>query len=258
MQELIDKLSSVCWQAADAIMNYYTQDIPADIKSDGSPLTKADIAAHEIITRALDQLTPKIDIVSEEAIQETDASTLGKQFWLVDPLDGTKEFISKNGEFTINIALIEDNKPILGFVCCPAFETLYVGQVGSGSYKISRDGVRTNLKVSAVDNEGLIVVGSRSHGNKKVMDEFLAEKKVKNFIATGSSLKFCKIAEGDAHYYPRLGRTMEWDTAAGHAVLLAAGGEVNTVNDEPLSYGKPGLDNPHFVASTMLQEYETA
>lgn len=257
MDRLIPELTALCWQASDAIMSFYDEDYDYDQKSDGSPLTRADIAAHNIIIDKLKELTPEIPIISEESEHKIDATSL-EAFWLVDPLDGTKEFINKNGEFTVNIALIKNKQPILGFVCCPALNTLYVGKVHSGAYKQQRGKEQENIRVSNPGHDGLVVVGSRSHNDPKAMAQFLKGERIKSFIATGSSLKFCRVAEGGAHLYPRLGRTMEWDTAAGHAVLLAAGGIVNRVDGDALTYGKRGLDNPHFIACVSERQKEVA
>lgn len=245
---LLEDCIKTAWLAGDVIMGFYKGEISSEHKGDGSPITKADLAAHHIIVNALSKLTPEILIISEES--ETKASPTGEFFWLVDPLDGTKEFINKNGEFTVNIALIQNGTPILGVVYAPALEQMYVGNVySSKAYKYFRDSRNQNIKISNGSVAGNIVVGSRSHNDEEKMSAFLKDEKIKSFVGCGSSLKFCLIAEGKAQLYPRLGRTMEWDTAAGHAVLLAAGGSVKTLEGVPLVYGKDGLDNPHFVAS---------
>ncbi|KGP64006.1 hypothetical protein EP47_03530 [Legionella norrlandica] len=292
MQDIISKLVEVCWQAADAIMACYDDDFNYTPKKDGSPLTKADLASHHIIVKALSALTPNIKIISEESSQlirtkviinppistsliagstnlrislegegvlsdlkpEQLHDELDNEFWLVDPLDGTKEFIKKNGEFTINIALVREQNPILGLVCCPAFNEIYIGHVGHVCYKQKRHSEQITLKLEPHQPEEYIVIGSRSHGNQKEMGDFLKDKKVKEFLTVGSSLKFCRIAEGKAHLYPRFGRTMEWDTAAGHAVLMSAGGEVKELDGKPLYYGKARLENPHFLASFKCAE----
>lgn len=234
--------------AGDTIMGFYDGEIASEHKGDGSPITQADLAAHNIIVNTLSKLTPEISIISEES--EDKKLPDGEFFWLVDPLDGTKEFINKNGEFTVNIALIQNGMPILGVVYAPALDQMYIGNVPSNeAYKDHGDSGKNNIKVSYGSIEGSIVVGSRSHNDEEKMSAFLKGEKIKSFVGCGSSLKFCLIAEGKAQLYPRLGRTMEWDTAAGHAVLLAAGGSVKTLEGAPLVYGKNGLDNPHFIAS---------
>nr|WP_282595728.1 3'(2'),5'-bisphosphate nucleotidase CysQ [Legionella pneumophila] len=241
-------MTEVCWQAADAIMECYYEDFDYAKKKDGSPLTKADLASHHIIATALAVLTPNIQVISEESGELIDADELDHEFWLVDPLDGTKEFIKRSDEFTVNIALVRNKEPILGLVCCPALDEIYVGQAGYGSYKKKRYGKQIELKIEPHQPEEYVIISSRSHGNQEAMDEFLKGVKVKEFLSAGSSLKFCRVAEGKAHLYPRLGRTMEWDTAAGHAILSSAGGEVRKLDNQMLYYGKSGLENPHFLA----------
>ncbi len=171
-----------------------------------------------------------------------------EQFWLVDPLDGTKEFVSRNGEFTVNIALIENGLPVLGVVLAPALGRLYAGADGVGAFVMGATGNRVGSKVREVPSDGLVVVSSRSHGDAEALERFLAGRKVASSVNAGSSLKFCLVADGVADFYPRFGRTMEWDTAAGHAVLRAAGGRVTDLHGNELVYGKPGFENPHFVA----------
>jgi 3'(2'), 5'-bisphosphate nucleotidase len=171
----------------------------------------------------------------------------GNRFWLVDPLDGTREFISRNGEFTVNIALIEDGRPLLGVVHIPALDTTYGGIV-PGIARRRRAGTRNVIAARTPQHDGVIVLSSRSHGDASALDAFLEAERVRGHRTAGSALKFCLVAEGVADLYPRLGRTMEWDTAAGHAIVLAAGGRVTTIDGDELTYGKPGFDNPHFVA----------
>jgi 3'(2'), 5'-bisphosphate nucleotidase len=216
-------------------------------KVDGSPVTLADEAAEAVILPALRALTPGIPVVSEEEVaQGIGPSRVGARFWLVDPLDGTKEFLNGRGEFTVNIALIDDGRPVLGVVVAPALGETYGGTEGE-AYLIDATGTRKIL-CRTPPAEGETVVGSRSHGDAAAMDAFLKDRRVAAFRAAGSSLKLCLIARGDADLYPRLGTTMEWDIAAGHAVLAAAGGGVTTVDGAPFVYGKPDFRNPHFVA----------
>jgi 3'(2'), 5'-bisphosphate nucleotidase len=193
-------------------------------------------------------LAPGVTIVAEEAVADGDEPEVGRWFWLVDPLDGTKEFINRNGEFTVNIALVRDGEPVLGVVLAPALGRLFAGARDQGAFVV--DGTaRRAIQCRAVPAEGLTVVASRSHGDAAALEVFLAGRTVASTTNAGSSLKLCLIAAGEADLYPRLGRTMEWDIAAGHAVLAAAGGRVDTVAGPPLRYGKPGFDNPHFAAS---------
>lgn len=247
--KLLQEIIYIAQAASNAILNIYLKDHQQQTKADGSPLTLADMVSHHLIMGKLNCLSPNTLIISEESPDLDKLNQhLPEQFWLVDPLDGTKEFINRNGEFTVNIALIENGKPILGVVTAPALQTLYAGLQNEGAFKKESNGEPTSLQVQLPTKEGLIVTGSRSHGNQTAMNEFLKFEKIANLLATGSSLKFCKIAEGSAHLYPRLGRTMEWDTAAGHAVLAAAGGDVITMDGRPLAYGKPHFANPFFIA----------
>jgi 3'(2'), 5'-bisphosphate nucleotidase len=245
-KRLLDPLIKLSWRASDKILSFYDAPIENINKKDGSPLTQADMASHHIICDELKALTPDIPIISEE--DKEIREDIPALFWLVDPLDGTKEFINKNGEFTTNIALIENQTPVMGIICAPALQIVYAGIVGEMAFKETPDKKRKALKLNNDTSKGSVVTGSRSHGNQADMDAFLKDKKIAAFLPTGSSLKFCRIAEGNAHLYPRFGRTMEWDTAAGHAILEAAGGKVTKIDKTPLLYGKPGLDNPHFIA----------
>jgi 3'(2'), 5'-bisphosphate nucleotidase len=234
--------------AGRATLTYYGS-TASTAKADGSPVTAADQAAEDIILPQLRALTPHIPVVSEEeASKGLSPSVTGPRFWLVDPLDGTKEFISGNGEFTVNIALIEDGAPVLGVVVVPALGQTYAG-AGVGTATLTDAAGTRAIKVREVPAAGLTVVGSRSHGNASAMDAFLAGRRVADFRAAGSSLKLCLIAAGEADLYPRLGTTMEWDTAAGHAVLAASGGRVTGVDGSAFLYGKAEYRNPHFVAT---------
>ena len=244
---LVENLVEVMYEAGRAVMQVYASDFAVHSKADSSPVTAADGAAESIIVKHLQKLTPEIPIVAEEAASANELPVLGELFWLVDPLDGTKEFVNRNGEFTVNIALIKNGAPILGLVLAPALEKLYGGVVGSGAFIEDKAG-RRSIHCRMTPEQGATVVASRSHSDPAELEQFLAGKPIAALINAGSSLKLCLIAEGSADIYPRLGRTMEWDIAAGQAVLLAAGGKVLTLDKQPLSYGKPGLDNPHFVA----------
>jgi len=244
----LEAIAQIARNAGQVILAIYQTDFSSRGKEDASPVTEADEKAEEVITAALRVLTPDIPIVAEEAFSAGQIPQVGDRFWLVDPLDGTKEFINRNGEFTVNIALIENGKPTLGVVLAPALGRLFAGHVGHGAF-LEDEGGRRSIRCRAVPAEGLTVVASRSHGDAAALDHFLAGRKVAALANAGSSLKLCLVAAGEADLYPRLGRTMEWDIAAGHAVLAAAGGRVETLAGAELAYGKPGFDNPHFVAS---------
>ncbi len=245
---LLQSLLPAALEAAAATLRYYGN-VSATAKADGSPVTAADEAAEAIILPALHDLTPEIPIVSEEAAAKgLTPKVTGPRFWLVDPLDGTKEFLSGNGEFTVNIALIEHGIPVLGVVVAPALGETYSG-CGTGTATLTDARGKRGICARAVPMAGLTVVGSRSHGDASAMENFLKGRQVAEFRAAGSSLKLCLIARGEADLYPRLGTTMEWDIAAGQAVLLAARGAVCTLDGAPLRYGKPDYRNPHFFAT---------
>jgi len=229
--------------AGRAIMSIYATDFTTKTKSDQSPVTEADEAAERIILEGLAKFN--IPVISEEAAAQGRIPAIADHFFLVDPLDGTKEFISRNGEFTINIAEIKQGVPVSGVVFAPARQRIFWGEIGKGA---AEDDTPIHVRKPPLD--GLTVAASRSHRDAAT-DEYLSKINVKSLCSAGSSLKFCLIAAGEADLYPRFGRTMEWDTAAGHAVLLAAGGKVLTTEGIPLSYGKreQGYANPPFIAS---------
>lgn len=247
LNHLAGHLVPVIRAAGDLIMDVYSSDFSVEFKDDASPVTEADERAEALILPALRELAPGVPIVAEEAMAAGDSPKVTDSFWLVDPLDGTKEFISKNGEFTVNIALIDAGHPVLGLVYAPAHNRLFVGIEGQGAYLEDAAGKRaiTTRKPPA---EGLTVVASRSHGDAAVLEAFLAGHKIAKQVCVGSSLKLCMIAAGEADVYPRMGRTMEWDIAAGHAVLAAAGGSLTELDGSPFQYGKAKFANPHFVA----------
>ena len=251
-KELLEQVLPVARAAGDAILAVYATNFEVRGKSDTSPVTAADERAEAIILAALAKLTPSIPIVSEEAAAAGTIPAVGESFWLVDPLDGTKEFINRNGEFTVNIALIESGYPTLGVVLAPALSRLFAGAEGVGAF-LEESSRRRPIACRAVPAAGLTVVASRSHGDAEALDRFLAGRKVASQINAGSSLKLCLVAAGEADLYPRLGRTMEWDIAAGDAVLRAAGGMVRTLAGDPLVYGKPDFANPHFAAWGLQQ-----
>ena len=257
--KLAQELRRIALMAGAAIMQHYATDFEVKQKDDKSPVTVADQDAEDIILRELKSAVPDIPIVSEEQAAAGHIPEFSHRFFLVDPLDGTKEFVNRNGEFTVNIALIEDRVPVAGVVYAPAKERLFLGYGPGHAYEQhlaphadgSIEGAPDPRRISVrrPSEEGMIVVASRTHRDQKT-DEYLNLYKVKEFLAAGSSLKFCLVATGEADIYPRHGRTMEWDTAAGHAVLAAAGGSVTQLDGTPLLYGKTerGLDNPFFVA----------
>jgi len=243
----IDGLVKTVQDAGTAIMNVYFSDFSVARKSDGSPVTEADQRAEAVILAHLRELTPDLAVVAEEEAEKGVMQDVGNRFWLVDPLDGTKEFIERSGEFTVNVALVDNGRPVLGMVLAPALGKLYVGAVGGGAFLEDQNG-RRRISCRPPPAEGLTVVASRTHGDVEKLKSFLDGHLVARFKSAGSSLKFCLLASGEADLYPRFGRTMKWDTAAGHAVLVAAGGRVTTESGEPLIYRKPGFNNPSFVA----------
>lgn len=245
---LAERLVTLALAAGAAIMDVYGAVFAIDTKDDASPVTDADRRAEAVIVAGLRELTPTLPVVAEEEVAAGAVPVVGDgPFWLVDPLDGTKEFIKRNGEFTVNIALVEGGQPTLGVVYAPALDLLYAG-IARGTAMMAEGGARRAISAVPPPPEGLTVLASRSHADTDALDAFLAAYPVRNRISAGSSLKFCQIAAGNGHLYPRLGPTMEWDTAAGHAVLAAAGGRVTTLDGLDLVYGKPGFRNPDFLA----------
>ncbi|MEX0645016.1 MAG: 3'(2'),5'-bisphosphate nucleotidase CysQ, partial [Parvularculaceae bacterium] len=227
---LLDSMIMIALEAGAAAMRLYAGDFAVDAKDDASPVTAADRLAEEIILKGLASAAPKTPVLAEESASEGKIPELGREFFLVDPLDGTKEFVERNGEFTVNIALVRAGRPVLGVVYAPAVGRLYAGGLDLGAFRIltradERAGERTAIKARLAPQTGLVAVASRSHRTAET-DAFLKTLNIATFAASGSSLKFCLIAEGAADIYPRLGRTMEWDTGAGQAVLEAAGGRV--------------------------------
>ena len=243
----LDALVRIVRHAGDIVMSVYQGAIDVRSKADASPVTEADERAEAFIVPALRALCPGIPVVAEEMAARGQADAIGATFWLVDPLDGTREFINRNGEFTVNVALVHDSRPVLGAVGAPALGRLFAGVVGQGAWLEDAQG-RRPIRVRPVPAEGLSVVASRSHGDAAALDRFLHGRTVHRLVNAGSSLKLCLLAAGEADLYPRLGRTMEWDIAAGHGVLAAAGGVVLTMDGGPFLYGKPGFENPHFAA----------
>ena len=249
---LLAAVSALARDAGAIVMAIYATEFCVRGKVDTSPVTEADERSEAVILAGLAALTPDIPVVAEESVAAGRIPTIADRFWLVDPLDGTKEFISRNGEFTVNSALIEHGLPVLGVVLAPAIGPqgqLYAGAIGHGATVEDEAGVRA-ITCRAVPEAGLTVLASRSNGDAAALEVFLTSRRVASTRTAGSSLKFCLLAAGEADLYPRLGRTMEWDIAAGHAVLAAAGGQVSRAADgRPMTYGKPGFENPHFVAA---------
>ena len=235
--------------ASTAIMEVYASSHDVEYKSDESPITRADRAAHEILAARLARIAPAIPVLSEEAEASHALAVRGpwQQLWLVDPLDGTKEFISRNGEFTVNVALVRNDRPVLGVVAAPALGLTYYAAEGGGAFR-RRDGAAAEPIRVRPAADPLVVVGSRSHRGSS-LDTFLERIGPHELVATGSSLKFCRVAEGEADIYPRLAPTSEWDTAAAQAILEGAGGVVVDLQGMPLLYGKPEVINPSFIAT---------
>lgn len=254
MNPMLQSLIYTAQRAGGAIMAVYATEFAVRDKPDASPVTLADEAAERIILEDLATIAPGVPVVAEESVAAGRIPVIAERFFLVDPLDGTKEFVGRRDEFTVNVALIEAGEPVLGVVFAPARHELYWGDVRAGKaghIDADPDGTMPSMgnpisaRVSPA--QGLTAVASRSHRTPET-DAFLSNYSVAEFRSIGSSLKFCLVAAGEADLYPRLGPTMEWDTAAGHAVLLAAGGKVTDLEGGPLRYGKPGFRNGHFLA----------
>ena len=257
--ELIEALLGAAVAAGRATLEVYRAGFTVTQKADQSPVTAADHASERIILERLAQAAPAVPVVAEEAVAAGSIPKVGEEFFLVDPLDGTKEFIHRRGEFTVNIALIRRRMPTLGVVYAPVSGMLYAGNVATArAFRCSHPadattpGAREALRVRPVPAAGITAVVSRSHSTPET-DAYLRHYTISDRVSVGSSLKFCLVAGGEADLYPRLGPTMEWDTAAGHAVLAAAGGNVLAPGGEPLVYGKPDFRNSFFIASGTLR-----
>lgn len=248
LNSLAEPVSTLARLAGDAILEVYANTFEVSKKADSSPLTLADMRSHHIIVHGLRELTPDVPVLSEEASDIPFAQRQQwSRYWLVDPLDGTKEFVSRNGEFTVNIALIENHRAVLGIVFVPVQDTMYVGAEGEGAYKQIGSQARSPIRAAAPAPTPLRIVGSRSHRDG-TLDQHLPKLEPCEFVAVGSSLKFCLVAEGAADLYPRFGPTSEWDTAAAQAVVEAAGGAVVKFDGTALRYNtKAELLNPHFL-----------
>lgn len=236
--------------ASTAILEVYATAHEVEYKADDSPLTRADRAAHDILAARLAAITPQVPMLSEEHEAGHARAVRGhwREYWLVDPLDGTKEFINRNGEFTVNVALIRDHQPVLGVVSAPVLNLAYYGVAGVGAFVVHEGGAPRPIQVRLPAGDPLVIVGSRSHRGDS-LDSVLERIGPHEMRPMGSSLKFCLVAEGTADFYPRLGPTCEWDTAAAQAVVEAAGGAVTTLDGLPLRYNeRDTLLNPHFLA----------
>ncbi|GGX40180.1 3'(2'),5'-bisphosphate nucleotidase CysQ [Tateyamaria omphalii] len=262
-EELVPVIRKLALEAGDKIMEIYgAEDFDVKVKSDDSPVTEADEAADALISEGLRAAFPDVMLVTEE--QAATHDTTGKTFLIVDPLDGTKEFVHRRGDFTVNIALVEDGVPTRGVVYAPAKGRMFYTQADgttveeTGALDKDTVGAVTPLSVANSDNSGLMVVASKSHRDQAT-DDYINKYAVKDMKSAGSSLKFCLVATGEADIYPRVGRTMEWDTAAGHAVLAGAGGKVVRFDDHsPLVYGKEGYANPFFIAYAPAVDLKSA
>ena len=230
--ELIDPLLDLARAAGAVILQVYAGDFAVRGKADASPVTQADEDAERVILAGLAQLDPTTPVVAEEAVAAGRVPQVGERFWLVDPLDGTREFVNRNGEFTVNIALIEHGEPVLGVVYVPVTGRMFAGARGLGAFEVDAAGRRRSIACRSVPAAGMTVLASRSHGDSDALNRWLATQRVAQLSTA----------------YPRFGRTMEWDIAAGHAVLAAAGGSVHTMDAQPMCYSKPGFENPDFVA----------
>ena len=254
-KRLILDICNISIRAGNKILEYYKDNIEVTHKSDSSPLTKADLASNKIIKTALHNLDTTIPILSEESLVDWSTRKSWNKYWLVDPLDGTKEFIKNNGEFTVNIALIEKNSPILGVIFAPVKSLIYFAQKGYGSFTL-----HTSVELNSLDEATQIsvfkqsdpvrIIGSRSHSNNSFTTWVNEKFPDAQIIQAGSSIKFCLIADGNADIYPRFGPTSEWDIAAGHIILNEAGGKILTLNNKEINYNqKESLLNPEFIAS---------
>lgn len=246
--QYLPEIKEIAVRAGKAILEIYGQDFEVMTKDDASPLTQADLASHRIIRDELARLTPEIPLLSEESAEiPFDIRAGWNEYWLIDPLDGTKEFVNRNGEFTVNIALIRANEPVLGVVYVPVTGVTYAGVTGAGAWRSDAGGATETIRVRVPCADPMVVVGSRSHANPALVGH-LEKMGAFELVSMGSSLKFCLVAEGKADFYPRLGPTSEWDTAAAHAVVLAAGGKIVTLDGEALRYNlKKSFLNPEFL-----------
>ncbi len=246
LRELLEGARRAARAAAQAILDIYHTPFEVRAKADASPVTEADERAEAIIIAALAKLAPEIPVVAEEMASRGEAVAAAR-FWLVDPLDGTREFVAKNGEFTTNIGLIEGDRPILGVVHLPVANATYAGAGLGTATRQDHDAAPVEIAARRIPASGAIVAHSRSHGDNDKLSKYLASLREPQSRTAGSAAKFCFVAEGTADLYPRFGPTMEWDTAAGHAVVEAAGGSVTGLDGSRFRYAKPGFRNPEFL-----------
>jgi 3'(2'), 5'-bisphosphate nucleotidase len=248
LRHLLDAARNAAREASVAILDIYRSPFEVRRKEDASPVTEADERAERLIIAALKKAAPDIPVIAEEFVAAHGAPAAPPRFWLVDPLDGTKEFIAKNGEFSINIALVEGDKPVLGVVHVPVTNVTYAAAGPGTATRQEGDAAPVAIAARPVPKDGPVVVHSRSHIDSKRLGTYLATLTNPERKISGSAIKFCLVAEGGADLYPRFGTTMEWDTAAGHAVIEAAGGSVVSFDGVPLRYAKPGFRNTDFLA----------
>jgi 3'(2'), 5'-bisphosphate nucleotidase len=245
-KELLDLAVRLVGLAAVEILDVQKSGFSVDEKADASPVTIADTRAEKVITAGLRHAAPDIPVIAEEEVAAGKITAPGPLFWLVDPLDGTREFAAGRPEFAVNIGLVRDGRAVLGAVASPATNEIFAGILGTGAWKIVA-GVWHPISARPTPQAGLTIVASRHYKDDPAMAAFLNAYNIASVTNIGSALKFCLVAEGAADFYPRLGRTMEWDTAAPQAVVEAAGGRVLTLDGAPMGYGKPGFENPHFL-----------
>jgi len=248
ISKLTEQVINIAIAASEKIMAVYSTEFDVTTKDDDTPVTKADMLAHHVIVNGLQQLTPNIPILSEESgeIPYSERSTWNT-YWLVDPLDGTREFVNRNGEFTVNIALIEQHRPVLGVIYTPVTHTCYYAANTQGAFKLDADNHLTAIKTRKKHNDPTIVAGSRSHRGAS-LEGFLAKIGEHKIFGMGSSLKSCLVAEGKVDIYPRFGPTSEWDTAAAQCIVEQAGGSLLDLAMQPMRYNtKDSLLNPHFI-----------
>ena len=250
LKSLVPAVADIARLAGEAILTVYNDEFDVARKADDSPVTEADLASHDVIVRELGKLTPDIPVLSEEDADIPFAERSSwQQYWLVDPLDGTKEFVSRNGEFTVNVALISNHQSVLGVVQVPVTGNCYCGFVGHGATLQEGGSAPRDIRVRVPHADPIVVVGSRSHANPK-LEQHLQPLGNYELVSMGSSLKCCLVAEGKADFYPRLGPTFEWDTAAAHAVVAAAGGQLTHLDGSPFLYNaKESLLNPEFLVT---------